>query len=872
MWLNRRQSPRPGDEVRFHRDRLIEDYVAAGMSRKEAERRAFFELGGVSQIEEEVRDVRGRWLDDFARDLRYAWRTLGRHRGFSAVAILSLALGIGANAAIFTLVNAVMLRALPVREPDRLVQITRLSPSGRPGTVSYPLVELFRDNLRSISGAFAQGTAEPAIVIDGQEELVNADLVTGSYARVLGLEAAVGRLLGPDDDTAAPASAAAMISDRYWDRRFGRSPSAIGQTFILRDRVFTIVGVTPASWRGVRIERTPDIVLPLRLMMSDEVRTEPTNNWLNLLARLKPGATIEQADAEVQVLWRAFLQTQAARAPERDRAAVLRQRAGVLPAPDGVNAFRVVHTRSLVILMGIVGLVLMLACVNLSGLLLARAAARQREISIRLAIGAGRSRLVRQLLTESLLLAVIGGALGLVMARWLSAGLVALFASGRPLELSTTPDWRVLVFTAAVSLAACVVAGLVPALQAVRVTLNPALKTVRTPGHGRLGKALVAAQIAISMVLIVGATLFVGTLVRLYAVDRGFQSDGVLVLNVRSSQHYDDGRGHAVQGALVDELRALPGVRAASAAQVLPIDGNLWTRGIQVEGYVFRAEESDSVGFNVIAPDYFTTLGTPLLAGREFNERDNAAAPKAAIVNESFARHFFGGASAIGRHVTSLDVTYAIVGVVRDAKYQDLRLDIMKTMYIPWRQREGDQPTRYRYLVRVAAGDPMRLVPEVARLVRRADPSLRVREAFTYSTLIDRSVATERVMAALGGFFGLLALVIAALGMFGVLAFQVARRTNELGVRMALGASRAAMMGLVFRELAGLVVAGVSIGIGLSLMVTGLTRAFLFGTTPTDPRMFAVAAAILAAAALAAGWLPARRASRVDPLVALRHE
>ncbi len=875
MWFSRRRDPRIGDEVRFHRDRLIDDYVAAGMDRTEAARRAFLEFGNVAQIEETIRDVRGRWLEDLARDLRYALQTLRRDPGFSIVAVLSLALGIGANAAIFTLINAVMLRTLPVKDPDRLVQITRLISSGpeqgHPGSVSYPLFEYFRDNVTSISGAFAQGTFDQAIVMDGDDEFVTADLVSGGYSSVLGLEPAVGRLLGPGDDVLSTSSPAAVISDRYWQRRFGRSPSAIGKTFTVRDRTFTIVGVTPPSYEGARRGRVPDLLLPLVILMSDGQRQSADFNWLNLMGRLKPGATVAQANAEAQVLFGAFVQSQAARAAEKERAGILRQRAAALSAPDGFNPIRDNIAQPLLMLMGIVALILLLACVNLSGLLLARAAARQREISIRLAIGAGRGRLVRQFLTESLVLASLGGGVGLVVAGWFSARLFMLFIGGRDVVLSVAPDWRVLAFTCVVSLLACCAAGLAPALQAVRVTVNPSLKNVRAQGHGRLGKAFVVAQLAISMVLVVGATLFVGTLVKLYAVDRGFDSDGVLVVSVRASRPYPSLRVKAVQGALLERLRAMPGVRSASAAQALPVGGGLWDRRVQVEGYRFRPDESESVGFNVIAPDYFATLGTPLISGREFGDRDTDAAPNVAIVNESFARDFFGDESALGRRVTSVNVTYEIVGVVRDAKYQNLRDNVIRTMYIPWTQRESEQPTRYSYLVR-AAGSPLRLVPSLDRVVREADPALRIRAARSYAAIIDESIATERIMATLGGFFGVLALLVAALGMFGVLAFQVARRTNELGVRMALGASRRTLMGLVLREVVVMVGTGIAVGAGGALMLTGVARTILFGLTPTDPRVFAVAATVLAAAALLAGWLPARRASRVDPLVALRHE
>jgi len=879
MWFRKDRDPRVGDELRFHRDRLIDDYVGRGMSRQEAGRRAALEFGGVPQLEEAVRDVRGRWLDDLGADLRYAVRTLRRSSGFAAVAVLSLALGIGANTAIFTLINAVMLRALPVHEPERLVQITRLL-DGRPGVVSLPLFETFRERMQSMSGAFAQVIATQPILVDGEEEVVTTDLVSGGYYGVLGVEPAAGRLLTMADDVVAPAVPAAVISDRYWQRRFARSPSAIGKGITIGDTIYTIVGVTPAWYDSATAGHVPDLTLPLMMKVATGPQyRSPDFNWLNMLARLKPGATVEQATAEVQVLFEAFVQTQSAEAPEKERANILRQRAVVLAAPDGFNPFRDNVRRPLLILMGIVALILMLACVNLSGLLLARAAARQREIAIRLAIGAGRGRIVRQLIAESLVLAAIGGAAGLAVAGWLSVRLYTLFVNGRDIVMSLTPDWRVLTFTALASLAACVVAGLVPSLQAARVNAIPGLKDVRAHGHGRLGGALVVAQLTLSMILIVGAALFVGTFLQLSTADRGFTTEGVLVMSVRHSRPYPLARSGQVRAALVERLRMLPGVQAVSAAWVLPASGVVVDQRVRVDGYIFRPDESEKAGFNVIAPGYFATLGTPLVAGREFTDADTDTSLKVAIVNESFARYFFREQPAIGRRVTVLNGAFEIVGVARDAKYQNLRDGMIPTLYIPWTQRPGagdtrpaDQPMIFSYLARVAGGDPMRLAPRLERVMREIDPALHVRTSLPYDTFLDRSVSTERIMATLGGLFGLLAIVVAALGVFGVLAFQVSRRTNELGVRIALGATRQAMMRLVLRDVLRMLVLGVALGTGGALLVSGVTRSMLFGMSPMDPRAFGAAAIVLAAAALVAGWLPARRAARIDPVVALRHE
>ena len=873
MWFRKKWTEALLDaELRFHFDKLVRDSIAAGMDPSEARGRAQLEFGGVEQIKEECRDVRGRWLEDFGQDLRYAARTLRRSPGFLVVSVISLALGIGANTAIFSLINTVMLRSLPVKEPDRLVQITRLTPQGKPGVVSYPLFQYFRDNLKSISGTAVEQSGGPAILIDGAEEVVSSEQVSGAHFTVLGVEAAAGRLLEPADDAIASASPVAVISYRYWQRRFGLDPAAIGKTFALRNHVFTIVGVTPPHYQGTRLGRDPDITLPLTMMLSESARREVGMNSLSMLGRLAPGATIEQANAELQVLWESFLQRLAAETPEKHRPEILKRRAAVLSAANGFNSLRYDYSESLLILMGIVALILLLACANLSGLLLARAASRRREISTRLALGASSGRLLQQFLAESFVLAALGGGAGLLVACWFSGALVSMIANGGPLLLSTAPDWRVLAFTGAVSLLACVLSGFTPGLHALRTNLNPGLKQVRTGGYQRPGKALMIAQLSISMVLLVGATLFVGTLVKLYTVDRGLRTDGVLVFSVRSSERLDQARSWTAQAAVVDRLAALPGVSSASATQALPLGGGLWTRHVQVEGHTYRADESEDVGFNAIAPKYFETVGTPLLSGREFDRRDTNAAAKVAIVNESFSRYFFGERSPIGRRVTSVNIAYEIVGVVKDAKYENLRQPVMKTMYIPWMQRAGEQPANYSFLARVAAGDPMQLAPGLDRLIREADPALRLGAPRTYSSVVDRSIVTERIMATLGGFFGLLALVVACLGMFGVMAFQVSRRVNEIGLRMALGASRGGIVALVLRDVAMMLAVGTAIGGAAALTLTGLARKMLFGIEPTEPAVFVLAAGVLGVAALAAGWLPARRASRVDPVVALRHE
>jgi predicted permease len=781
-----------------------------------------------------------------------------------------------------------MLEELPVHEPGRLVQIGRIvqDEDGRargPVPVSYPAYEHFRDNLKSVSGVFAQAPFSEPMPVDGDDDLVKVDAVSGSYFGVLGMRPAAGRFFVPADDVPSPANGVAVITDAYWQRRFGRRPDAIGTPLVIRRRVFTIVGVTPPAYAGAQSGRTTDLIVPLATMMTGEQRTNIGNTWLSVLGRLAPDASLTQASAEVAALFDGLLQANAPSTPAPKSANVLRQSAGAFAARGGFNPVRAAIAQPLLIVMGIVGLLLALACVNLSGLLLARGELRQREVSVRLAIGAARGRLARQFLTETLVLVLIGGASGLAMAAWFSARLLNLFFNGQDVALSVAPDWRVLTFTALVSLVTCIAAGLAPALRAVRVSVNPGLKEVRAQHRGRLGRALVVAQLATSMVLVVGATLFIGTLAKLYAIDRGFKADNVLVVNLMNSAFSRD-RALAVQQDVVDRLQSLPGVRSASAAQALPAGGWLLERHVEVEGGAAPGNGL-TVGINPIAPGYFATLGTQVLSGRDFTDRDIRTGPKVAIVDESLARHLFGESSVLGRHViakyreelnTPTGVTHEIVGVVRDTPYyQRLREATSRTMtmYVAWTQREeADQPSSYAYLVRAGDSDPLRLVPELASLVRAADPQLRVLTAVPYQALMDRSVSNERVMATLAGLFGGVGLLIAAVGVFGVLAFQVARRTNELGVRMVLGADRWSVMGLVLRDVVAMLVPGIAIGAGVSLMVTGLARGLLFGLAPNDPGVYAVAASVLTGAALMAGWLPARRASRVEVTNALRHE
>jgi predicted permease len=848
-------------------------------------------LGSALGHREASRDVRRLvWLGDFLMDLRYAVRTLWRHPGFLAAAVLSLGLGLGANTAIFSLIDAVMLRAMPVVEPQRLVQVTKSYADGQTGgSFSFPLFEYLRDGDQAFSGLFAQTNGTNGVDIDfhGATDRVTAALVSGSYYAVLGLTPVAGRLLAAEDDEPGMAGVAVM-SDRYWQRHFARDPSAVGATFALNGATITIVGVAPPEFFGTLPGSDPDLTFPLSMVRfvrgwDNSWRQRDAYNFLAVMARLKPSTTADYAAAQIRTKFASRVQAQASRSRNpNDQKRILSQRLGLVSAQSGFNRLRAQFSEPLLILMAIAGLVLLLACANLSSLFLARAAVRRREILVRCAIGAGRGRLMRQFLTESLVLAVLGSAAGVALAVWSRAALIAMMANGGTLILPMTPDWRVFAFTCGITLATCLLVGLVPSLHAARSDISLGLRDARGGTRHRLGRSLVIGQIAISLFLLIGATLFVGTLVKLYSIDPGFRRDGILTFGLDTKELPGSAHRQAVESELRDRINRLPGVASTSAVEILFMSGGGSNGAVSVEGYLPATNEEPMADFNSVAPGFFNTMGTPLVAGRDFDGRDAQppaattknpmAAGLVAIINESFAKAYFPGRSPLGRHLTIAGAVdqYEIVGVAKDAKYFNLEEAFPKTVYFALSQQR--QPGKPTLLVHTTASDPSWVVPQVETLLRNIDPVMHLLDVRTFAEQVGRTILNERIMATLGAFFGLLALVVACLGIFGVMAFQVAQRTREFGIRIALGATRRRVTVLVLRDVSVMLLVGSAIGATTAAGLAHTVKGLLFGVTPTDPTVFLFAIAFLGVASFCAGQIPARRAARVDPIVALRNE
>jgi predicted permease len=839
------------------------------------------------------------------QDLRYGFRQLLKSPGFTAVAVLSLALGIGANTALFSLVDAVLLKMLPVKKPEELVlfrwatgqramfgmhngSINRDPATGqRLGTsISYPAFEQLRANNQTLSDIFAFAPMEQLNVnADGQAEIANGQLVTGGYFAGLGARTVLGRGITGDDDQAG-ANPVAVISHRYWQRRFGQDASVVGKTINVNNVAFTIVGVTAPGFHGaMQIGDSPELSIPMamepRLIQGRSEMNEAWYWWVSVMGRLKPGVSAEAVRAELEVVFQRNAQEGWNALPPNRRPPDYGQRElprmQVVSGAQGLTNVREAYQRPLRILMIVVGLVLLIACANVANLLLARAATRRQEIAVRLALGAGRFRLIRQLLTESVLLALCGGALGWMLAWW-AKDLLTIWHpwSGGGLEVDLRLDWRVFGFTAAVAMGAGILFGLAPALRATRIDLTPALKENARGAKSSLsalGKSLVVAQVALSLLLLVGAGLFVRTLRNLQSVELGFNADNLLLFRVDPRLNgYDNEQIARVYQQLVERIEAVPGVRSATMSRHPLLSGSSANGPAYAQGGVPQTAADSIVYQQRVRWNFFETMEIPLVAGRLLTAQDDERAPRVAVINQTMARRFFGAENPLGRRFgfgrTENSGQIEIVGVVKDAKYTGQRDEIPSTAYLPYPQQSLGQ---MNFAVKTS-GDPNLLLGAVREAVRQVDRNLPLFDVKTQTEQADQALAQERLFARLTGFFGLLALVLASIGLYGVMSYSVAQRTREIAIRMALGATQSVILRRSVGQGMLLAATGIAIGTAAAVALTRFISSFLFGVAPNDPLTFVVIALMLTIVALLACWIPARRAARVDPMIALRYE
>ena len=824
------------------------------------------------------------------REIRYAARGLRKNVGFALVVVLTLGFGMGANAAIFSLMDQVLLRNLPVRDPSQLVLLD--GPGAFQGrtfnrmTFSYPMYVDFRDRNEVFSGVLARFPTAMTVVWQGRSERASGDIVSGNFFDVLGVGPAIGRVFNASDDRTPGAHSVAVLSYGYWQRRFGGDPAVLDQTLVVNGHPMTIIGVAAQGFTGMQIGSTSDVMVPMMM----KAQMTPTWNdldnrrsrWVTIMGRLKPGLTPDAAEVQLNVVYKQINQQEIqalSNVSDSFRQRFVSKHLEVLPGARGLSDMRQQFSTPLVVLMCMVGVVLLIACANVANLLLARSTSRQKEIAVRLALGAGRGRIARQHLIESLLLAGAGAIVGLVLATWTGRFLLAALPGDPTTQtLTANPDARVVVFTLLLAIVTALLFGIGPALSATRPAVVTALKdeagsVVGGAKQARARRVLVVAQVALSMLLLSGAGLFARSLFNLRSVDPGFPVERLLTFSMDPSlSGYDPSRTLALFEQAQDAVGAVPGVRSASMSAIGAFTGNAWSMTVKVDGYQQKEDEDMNPNVDGIGPRYFETLGVTLVAGREFTAKDTAESPKVAIINETMAKYFFRDANPIGRRFgfgRGKPNDIEIVGVVKDLRTIQLNEKAPRFVYIPYRQDDG--VTELSFVVAVT-GDTGGTAGAVRQAVQRLDPNLPIFNMKAMSAQVSESLYVERMVAALSVAFGALATMLAAIGLYGVMSYAVARRTREIGIRMALGAERGRVMWLVLKEVAVLAALGVALGLTGAFYLTRQVQSQLFGLSPHDPATLAGAMAVLLAVALVAGFIPARRATTIDPLVALKAE
>jgi len=886
-------------EFQFHLQEQIAENLSAGMAPEEARYAALRRIGGVTQLQERCRDERGlHWIETARQDVRYAFRSLRKTPAFTTVAVLSLALGVGANTAIFSLIDSIRLNSLPVKNPQELVFVRTNRVKVGNFEVSRSILnrdfQLMQQRAAQIEGIASEMASDRlSVAVAGRAELAPGDFVSGSYFHVLQVQPQLGRTLVASDDSPSGSAGRtgwpAMISDGYWQRRFGRDPGVIGQRIAVNTVPFVVVGVMPRSFDGLSVDQPVDIVMPAITWkqvdggsISAGLPTANDPAGSTLIARIKKAVSRSKAAAELTVIFRdAELSQQELSTATAEQ--IKKRFIEFEPAARGSSMLRRRFSDPLLALMAVVALVMLIACANIASLLLAKASVRQREIAIRLSLGSSRWRIIRQLLTESLILSVLGCANGVLFA--IFARNVALnLGAGSSLQgsaLTLQWDFRLLFFIAAVCISNALLFGVVPALRSTNVDPSEVLRGTQATRHSArlpFGRALVAAQLAVSLTLIVGAGLFLASLQNLYKIDLGFEHENLIMATL--DPHligFDDLKTKDVYEQVLQGVKALPSVKSASLMSNRLFTGRAELTGARVVGYVPQPGEDLSNSWTLtyaVGPRIFETLHMPLIEGRDFSEVDNEKAMPVVIINETMAEHYFHGKEPIGQKITfaSHKQPAEIVGIARNAHYFDVKDEKQDAIFTPLLQIEGEDFSSEESLVIRTNSRPEQVANDIRAVVRRIDPNLPLFDINTMATQVQNNISTPRLMATLSSFFGLLALTLSAIGLYGVLAYSVSKRTGEIGIRMALGADRRNILRLILGETSQVVSIGIASGLAITWASSRLVKSMIYGLSAHDARVFVVSACLLLLVALLAALLPARRAVQVDPMVALRCE